>query len=92
MDKCHECSNIIDKLNTEYQDLFNEKELYRNKCNSKNDLIIEMVKKEYLRVDEIIKKRSGDSNLINYNTYTGQIRENRDFIINLFKEMISNSY
>ena len=45
METCHNCSEIVEKLNKEYDVLFTEKELYKKKYNEKNDLIISMIKK-----------------------------------------------
>ena len=86
MESCHNCSEIIEKLNKEYEVLFNEKELYKNKCNEKNDLIINMIKKEYAKIDEIRKLREKVTGSVgNYNVYCGELMECKHFIIDLFK-------
>ena len=86
METCHNCSEIVEKLNKEYDVLFTEKELYKNKCNEKNDLIISMIKKEYIRMNEIIEKRKEIVNDVGiYNVCCGQITECRNFIVDLFK-------
>ena len=38
MDKCHECSDVIEKLNEEFDKIYEEKESYKSKLNSQNKI------------------------------------------------------
>ena len=88
MESCHECCDIIEKLNKEFETLSNEKDLYKSKLKEKNDLVIEMIKKEYTKLLEIRaerdKLRKEDDNLVkSYNMYTNQEHNLQCFIIQL---------
>tara|TARA_B100000989_G_scaffold224732_1_gene172094 strand:- start:4512 stop:4790 length:279 start_codon:yes stop_codon:yes gene_type:complete len=88
MESCHECCNIIEKLNKEFETLSNEKDLYKSKLKEKNDLVIEMIKKEYTKLIEIRaerdKLRKEDDNIVkSYNMYTNQEHNLQCFIIQL---------
>ena len=88
MESCHECCNIIEKLNKEFETLSNEKDLYKSKLKEKNDLVIEMIKKEYTKLLEIRaerdKLRKEDDNIVkSYNMYTNQEHNLQCFIIQL---------
>ena len=88
MESCHECCEIIEKLNKEFETLSNEKDLYKSKLKEKNDLVIEMIKKEYTKLLEIRaerdKLRKEDDNLVkSYNMYTNQEHNLQFFIIQL---------
>ena len=87
-ESCHECVELIEKLNKEFETLSNEKELYKSKLKEKNDLVIDMVKKEYTKLLEIRaerdKLRKEDDNLVkSYNMYTNQMQSTQNFIIEL---------
>ena len=88
MESCHECVELIEKLNKEYETLSNEKELYKSKLKEKNDLVIDMIKKEYTKLLEFRTERDNlhkeDDNLVkSYNMYTNQIHSTQNFIIQL---------
>ena len=88
MESCHECCEIIEKLNKEFETLSNEKDLYKSKLKEKNDLVIDMIKKEYTKLLEIRaerdKLRKEDDNLVkSYNMYTNQEHNLQCFIIQL---------
>ena len=88
MESCHECCDIIEKLNKEFETLSNEKDLYKSKLKEKNDLVIEMIKKEYTKLlelrEERDKLRKEDDNLVkSYNMYTNQEHNLQCFIIQL---------
>ena len=88
MESCHECCDIIEKLNKEFETLSNEKDLYKSKLKEKNDLVIDMIKKEYTKLLEIRAERDNlhkeDDNLVkSYNMYTNQMQSTQNFIIEL---------
>ena len=91
MESCHECADLIEKLNKEFETLSNEKELYKSKLKEKNDIVINMIKNEYKILNEISIKRDNldkdednlVSNRIMYNIYSNQIVSIRNFIIEL---------
>ena len=91
MESCHECVELIEKLNKEYETLSNEKELYKSKLKEKNDLVIDMIKKEYTKLLEIRAERDkldkDEDNIVNnrmmYNMYTNQEHNLQCFIIQL---------
>lgn len=92
MESCHECCEIIEKLNKEFETLSNEKDLYKSKLKEKNDLVIEMIKKEYTKLIEIReerdKLRKEDDNLVkSYNMYTNQMQSTQNFIIELIRSI-----
>ena len=87
-ESCHECAELIEKLNKEFETLSNEKELYKSKLKEKNDHVIDMIKKEYKNLLEIRaerdKLRKEDDNLVkSYNMYTNQENNLQCFIIQL---------
>jgi hypothetical protein len=87
-ESCHECVELIEKLNKEFETLSNEKDLYKSKLKEKNDLVIEMIKKEYLKLNEIREKKDRinrvDDNMIKeYNTLSFQENNVQKFIIEL---------
>tara|TARA_B100001059_G_scaffold113847_1_gene114039 strand:- start:1162 stop:1449 length:288 start_codon:yes stop_codon:yes gene_type:complete len=92
MESCHECVELIEKLNKEFETLSNEKELYKSKLKEKNDLVIDMVKKEYTKLLEIRAERDkldkDEDNIVNnrmmYNMYTNQEHNLQCFIIQLY--------
>ena len=45
MESCHECAELVEKLNKEFEVLFTEKELYKSKLLETNNLVIDMIKK-----------------------------------------------
>ena len=57
MESCHECSELVEKLNREFETLSNEKDLYKSKLKGKNDLVINMIKNEYKNLNEIREKK-----------------------------------
>lgn len=88
MESCHECAKTLEKLNKEFETLSNEKELYKSKLKEKNDLVIDMIKKEYTKLLEIRAERDNlhkeDDNIVkSYNMYTNQIHSTQNFIIQL---------
>jgi len=91
MESCHECVELIEKLNKEFETLSNEKELYKSKLKEKNDLVIDIIKKEYTKLLEIRAERDkldkDEDNIVNnrmmYNMYTNQIHSTQNFIIQL---------
>ena len=87
-ESCHECAELVNKLNKEFETLLNEKDLYKSKLKEKNDLVIEMIKKEYLKLNEIREKKDRinrvDDNMIKeYNTLSFQENNVQKFIIEL---------
>ena len=87
-ESCHECVELIEKLNKEFETLSNEKDLYKSKLKEKNDLVIEMIKKEYLKLNEIRGKKDRlnrvDDNIVKeYNTLSFQENNIQKFIIEL---------
>jgi len=87
-ESCHECVELIEKLNKEFETLSNEKDLYKSKLKEKNDLVIEMIKNEYLKLNEIREKKDRinrvDDNMIKeYNTLSFQENNVQKFIIEL---------
>ena len=92
MESCHECCDIIEKLNKEFETLSNEKDLYKSKLKEKNDLVIDMIKKEYTKLLEIRAERDNlhkeDDNLVkSYNMYTNQMQSTQNFIIELIRSI-----
>ena len=92
MESCHECCEIIEKLNKEFETLSNEKDLYKSKLKEKNDLVIDMIKKEYTKLLEIRAERDNlhkeDDNLVkSYNMYTNQMQSTQNFIIELIRSI-----
>tara|TARA_B110000495_G_C22428601_1_gene270373 strand:- start:95 stop:373 length:279 start_codon:yes stop_codon:yes gene_type:complete len=88
MESCHECAELIEKLNKEFETLLNEKDLYKSKLKEKNDLVIEMIKNEYLKLNEIRGKKDRlnrvDDNIVKeYNTLSFQENNIQKFIIEL---------
>jgi hypothetical protein len=88
MESCHECSELVEKLNREFETLSNEKDLYKSKLKEKNDLVIEMIKNEYLKLNEIRGKKDRlnrvDDNIVKeYNTLSFQENNIQKFIIEL---------
>ena len=88
MESCHECAELVNKLNKEFETLLNEKDLYKSKLKEKNDLVIEMIKNEYLKLNEIRGKKDRlnrvDDNIVKeYNTLTFQEHNIQKFIIEL---------
>ena len=88
-ESCHECAELIEKLNKEFETLSNEKDLYKSKLKEKNDLVIDMIKKEYTNLNKMKEDREKlskeDDNLVkSYNMYTNQIHSTQNFIIQLF--------
>ena len=88
MESCHECAELVNKLNKEFETLLNEKDLYKSKLKEKNDLVIEMIKKEYLKLNEIRGKKDRlnrvDDNIVKeYNTLSFQENNIQKFIIEL---------
>ena len=89
MESCHECCEIIEKLNKEFETLSNEKDLYKSKLKEKTDHVIDMIKKEYIKLNDIREKREKlyreDDNIIkSYNMYTNQEHNIQCFIIQLY--------
>ena len=89
MESCHECCEIIEKLNKEFETLSNEKDLYKSKLKEKTDHIIDMINKEYIKLNDIREKREKlyreDDNIIkSYNMYTNQEHNIQCFIIQLY--------
>ena len=87
-ESCHECVELIEKLNKEFETLSNEKDLYKSKLKEKNDLVIEMIKNEYLKLNEIRGKKDRlnrvDDNIVKeYNTLSFQENNIQKFIIEL---------
>ena len=87
-ESCHECAELVNKLNKEFETLLNEKDLYKSKLKEKNDLVIEMIKNEYLKLNEIREKKDRinrvDDNMIKeYNTLSFQENNVQKFIIEL---------
>ena len=92
MESCHECAELIEKLNKEFETLSNEKDLYKSKLKEKNDLVIDMIKKEYTKLLEIRAERDNlhkeDDNLVkSYNMYTNQMQSTQNFIIELIRSI-----
>jgi len=88
MESCHECAELVNKLNKEFETLLNEKDLYKSKLKEKNDLVIEMIKNEYLKLNEIRGKKDRlnrvDDNIVKeYNTLSFQENNIQKFIIEL---------
>ena len=88
MESCHECAELVNKLNKEFETLLNEKDLYKSKLKEKNDLVIEMIKNEYLKLNEIRGKKERinrvDDNMVKeYNTLSYQENNIQKFIIEL---------
>ena len=88
MESCHECAELVNKLNKEFETLLNEKDLYKSKLKEKNDLVIEMIKNEYLKLNEIRGKKERinrvDDNMVKeYNTLSFQENNIQKFIIEL---------
>ena len=88
MESCHECAELVNKLNKEFETLLNEKDLYKSKLKEKNDLVIEMIKNEYLKLNEIRGKKDRlnrvDDNIVKeYNTLSYQENNIQKFIIEL---------
>jgi len=88
MESCHECAELVNKLNKEFETLLNEKDLYKSKLKEKNDLVIEMIKNEYLKLNEIRGKKDRinrvDDNMVKeYNTLSFQENNIQKFIIEL---------
>ena len=88
MESCHECAELVNKLNKEFETLLNEKDLYKSKLKEKNDLVIEMIKNEYLKLNEIRGKKDRlnrvDDNIVKeYNTLSFQENNVEKFIIEL---------
>ena len=46
MQKCHECAEVVEKLNKEYEELHKEKEFYKSKINMKNEFIKQIIEEE----------------------------------------------
>ena len=87
-ESCHECAELVNKLNKEFESLLNEKDLYKSKLKEKNDLVIEMIKNEYLKLNEIRGKKDRlnrvDDNIVKeYNTLSFQENNIQKFIIEL---------
>lgn len=87
-ESCHECAELVNKLNKEFETLLNEKDLYKSKLKEKNDLVIEMIKNEYLKLNEIRGKKDRlnrvDDNIVKeYNTLSFQENNIQKFIIEL---------
>ena len=87
-ESCHECAELIEKLNKEFETLSNEKDLYKSKLKEKNDLVINMIKKEYTNLNKMKEDREKlskeDDNLVkSYNMYTNQEHNLQCFIIQL---------
>ena len=87
-ESCHECAELIEKLNKEFETLSNEKELYKSKLKEKNDHVINMIKNEYKKLLELRAERDNlhkeDDNLVkSYNMYTNQEHNLQCFIIQL---------
>jgi len=87
-ESCHECAELVNKLNKEFETLLNEKDLYKSKLKEKNDLVIEMIKNEYLKLNEIRGKKDRlnrvDDNIVKeYNTLSYQENNIQKFIIEL---------
>ena len=57
MESCHECCEIIEKLNKEFETLSNEKDLYKSKLKEKTDHVLIMIKEEYIKLNNIREKR-----------------------------------
>ena len=92
MESCHECCDIIEKLNKEFETLSNEKDLYKSKLKEKNDLVIEMIKKEYTKLLELREERNNlhkeDDNIVkSYNMYTNEMHSTQNFIIQLIRSI-----
>ena len=88
MESCHECSELVEKLNREFETLSNEKDLYKSKLKDKNDIVINMIKNEYKNLNEIREKkyrinRVNDIMIKEYNTLTFQEHNIQKFIIEL---------
>ena len=94
MESCHECSELVEKLNREFETLSNEKDLYKSKLKDKNDLVINMIKNEYKIENEYknlneIREKKNRINRVNdimikeYNTLTFQEHNIQKFIIEL---------
>ena len=88
-ESCHECCEIIEKLNKEFETLSNEKDLYKSKLKEKTDHVIDMIKKEYIKLNDIREKREklyreGDDIIKSYNMYTNQEINIQRFIIELY--------
>ena len=69
MKKCHECAEVVEKLNKEYEELHKEKEFYKSKMNMKNELIKKMIEeeKEIKKIYIKILNEHMNNNDINYN-------------------------
>ena len=92
MESCHECCDIIEKLNKEFETLSNEKDLYKSKLKEKNDLVIEMIKKKYTKLLELREERNNlhkeDDNIVkSYNMYTNEMHSTQNFIIQLIRSI-----
>jgi len=89
MKKCHECAEVVEKLNKEYEELHKEKEFYKSKMNMKNELIKKMIEEEKEIKKIYIKKLNEhmNNNDINYNKYNYSIKEINTNIIELLKQM-----
>ena len=88
-ESCHECAELIEKLNKEFETLSNEKDLYKSKLKEKTDHILIMIKKEYIKLNDIREKReklyrAGDDIIKSYNMYTNQEINIQRFIIELY--------
>lgn len=89
MKKCHECAEVVEKLNKEYEELYKENEFYKSKMNIKNELIKKMIEEEKEIKKIYIKKLNEhmNNNDINYNKYKGCLKEIDINIIELLKQM-----
>ena len=90
MDKCHECSEVIDKLNQEYDKIYEEKECLKTKIILKNEIIKDLIFEEKKRKNKYILKieefiRNDDRN---YNTYKSLIYDIDKNIIDLLKIIV----
>ena len=89
MEKCHECAEVVEKLNKEYEELHKEKEFYKSKMNMKNELIKKMIEeeKEFKKIYIKILNEHMNNNDINSNKYKPCIKEINTNIIELLKQM-----
>ena len=89
MEKCHECAEVVEKLNKEYDELHKEKEFYKSKMNMKNEFIKQMIEEEKEQKYIYIKKlnehiHNNDRNYNIFLTCIGNIDRN---IIELLKQI-----
>tara|TARA_B100000035_G_C20952954_1_gene532795 strand:- start:171 stop:443 length:273 start_codon:yes stop_codon:yes gene_type:complete len=88
METCHECAEVVSKLNEEFEKIYNEKELYKSMLKDKHNLVIDIIKQEYTKLKEVRKdkdKINQDDNMKEYNLSIHKERNIQNFILELCK-------